>query len=114
MEILSRPRKTAANLPAAPAAAPAVVTGSGGLTALNPTLQQAIDSLVKTGPNLLSSLTKAGSSSVGSGADSSAPGGESGNLGGYYSALFGGGGSGGAASGAGGSAADSTLAGAFK
>jgi hypothetical protein len=114
MEILNRPRKTAASLPVA--AAPTPAPGSG-IAGLNPALQQAIDSLVKTGPNLLSSLGKTGSSSTtgsaadGGGAaadgDKSASSGGGGNLGGYYASLFGGGGGG--ANGSSGSA----MAGAF-
>ena len=110
MEILSRPRKTLANLPAA---APAPSAAGGGITGLNPALQQAIDSLVKNGPNLLSSLGKTGAASTGGG-DSSGPGGgdkmaAGGNLGGYYSSLFGGG-----ASGTGSGGAGSTVAGAYQ
>ncbi len=119
MEILNRPRKTAASLPALAAAAPTPAPG-GGIAGLNPALQQAIDSLVKTGPNLLSSLGKTGgsSSTAGSVADngggaaadgdkSASSGGGGGNLGGYYASLFGGGGGG--ANGSSGSA----MAGAF-
>ncbi len=118
MEILNRPRKTSASLPVA--AAPTPAPGSG-IAGLNPALQQAIDSLVKTGPNLLSSLGKTGGSSStaggsaadggGGGAaadgDKSASSGGGGNLGGYYASLFGGGGGG--ANGSSGSA----MAGAF-
>ena len=64
--------------------------------ALNPALQQAIDSLVKSGPNLLSSLGKMSGGSGGGG------GGE-GNLGGYYANLYGGGGAAPAAAAGGGS-----------
>jgi len=116
MEILNRPRKTAASLPAL-AAAPTPAPGSG-IAGLNPALQQAIDSLVKTGPNLLSSLGKtgSGSSTAGSAADGggggaaadgdkSASSGGGGNLGGYYASLFGGGGANGSSG--------STMAGAF-
>ena len=53
--------------------------------AINPTLQQAIDSLMKKGPNLLSSLGGADK------AGSAAPEPDS-NLGGYYANLYGGGG----------------------
>lgn len=107
MEILSRPKKTQTSLAgagapalAAAAATPAPLAAGGGATGLNPALQQAIDSLVKTGPNLLSSLGKtAATSSVGGGADGSTSGGDSGNLGDYFSSLFGrgGGGAGGSA-----------------
>jgi hypothetical protein len=121
MEILNRPRKTAASLPAL-AAAPTPAPGSG-IAGLNPALQQAIDSLVKTGPNLLSSLGKTGGSSsttAGSAADgggggaaadgdkSASSGGGGGNLGGYYASLFGGGGGG-----ANGSSGSAAMAGAF-
>ena len=108
MEILSRPRKTQPSLTAGgsvAAATPAAsLASNSGITGLNPALQQAIDSLVKTGPNLLSSLGKsAATSSGGGGADGSSSGGDNGNLGGYYSSLFGSGG------GAGGSAMAGTV-----
>ena len=54
--------------------------------ALNPALQQAIDSLVKSGPNLLNNIGKVGNT----GGMGGSMGGE-GNLGGYYANLFGGG-----------------------